>query len=168
MFRILNCYFTLVISYDVNRFWPGRNRHFADAVLKYMFMNDNHIIPPKFVSKGPIDTVGLAIGHVMDWRRKTTSHYMKPWRCNSRTLICVTQLHFVCNPFAWHQSTLFEPIYYFKDIRSYCHYIVGPPFDVRAGYIKREHDLCLVGLVCGELNVPCRILMWIIEGYYRS
>ena len=86
MFRIL--YFNSTFSYfsnDINTYWPKQNLwHFTDAVFKYMPANENRgvviWIPLKFVSKGLTDSVGLAIGQVMDWRRRKEKSPQEPIR----------------------------------------------------------------------------------------
>ena len=57
----------------LNTFRPRQNgRHFADAILKCIFLNENVWIPTeislKFVPKGPIDNI-QALVKIMAWRR---------------------------------------------------------------------------------------------------
>ena len=52
----------LLPSSDINTLKPRQNgRHFADDILKYIFLNENIWIPIgislKFVPKGPIDNI---------------------------------------------------------------------------------------------------------------
>ena len=68
-------------------------RHFADAILKCIFFNENVWIPIeislKFVSKVPIDNIPTLV-QIMAWRRPGDKPLSEPMMVSSTLHICVT------------------------------------------------------------------------------
>ena len=76
-------------------------RHFADAIFKGIFLNENVWIPIKlslkFVPKGPIYNIP-ALGQIMAWRCPGNKPLSEPMMVNLKTHICVTRPQWVnCN-----------------------------------------------------------------------
>ena len=79
----------------VNTLRPRQNgRHFADAILKHIFLNENIWIPIKislkFVPKGSIYKIP-ALVQIMAWRRPGDKPLSEPMMVNLPTHICVTR-----------------------------------------------------------------------------
>ena len=74
------CWFPIRL---VSTLRPRQNgRHFADAILNSIFLNENVWIPIKFslkfVPKGPINNIP-ALVQIMAWRRPGDKHYLNQW-----------------------------------------------------------------------------------------
>ena len=74
---------------------PRQNgRHFADDILKCIFLNENVCIPNKislkFVPKGPINN-NPALVQVMAWRRPGDKPLSEPMMVRLQMHICVTR-----------------------------------------------------------------------------
>ena len=86
-------------SYTINTLRPRQNgRHFADDILKCIFLNENVYISIeislKFVPKGPINTIP-ALVQIMAWRRPGDKPLSESMMVNLPTHICVTRPHWV-------------------------------------------------------------------------
>ena len=73
-----------------NTLRPRRNwRHFADDILKWIFLNENVWIPIKislkFVPQCPINNIP-ALVQIMAWRRPGASHYLDKWWLDYRRI----------------------------------------------------------------------------------
>ena len=84
---------------EVNTLRPRQNgRHFADDILKYIFLNENVWIPIKmslkFVHKGPINNIP-ALVQIMAWRRPGDKPLSEPVMVRLPTHICVTRPQWV-------------------------------------------------------------------------
>ena len=84
---------------QTNTLWPKHNgRHFADDILKCIFLNENAWIPIeislKFVPKGPIDNIP-ALVKLMAWRRPGDKPLPEPMMVRLPTHICVTRPQWV-------------------------------------------------------------------------
>ena len=93
----------------VNTLRPRQNvRHFADDILKCIFLNENVWIPIeislKFVPQGPINNIP-ALVQIMAWRRPGDKPLSGPMMVRLPTHICVTRPQWV-NTWS-HQS--FQP-----------------------------------------------------------
>ena len=98
------CYLELanachMVSYrhHVNTLRPRQNeRHFADDIFKYIFLNENVWIPIKislkFVPKGRINNIP-ALVQIMAWRRPGDKPLSEPMMVSLPTQICVTRPH---------------------------------------------------------------------------
>ena len=87
------------LSSLVNTLRPKQNgRHFADDILKCIFLNENVWIPKKislkFVPKGPINN-NPALVQVMAWRRSGDKPLSEPMLDSLLTHICVTRPQWV-------------------------------------------------------------------------
>ena len=73
-------------------------RHFADDILKCIFLNENVSIPItislKIVPKGPINNIP-ALVQIMAWRRPGGKPLSEPMMVSLLTHICVTQPQWV-------------------------------------------------------------------------
>ena len=83
----------------VNTLRPRQNgRHFADAIFKRIFLNENILIPIKiplkFVPKGSINNIS-ALVQIMAWRRPGDTPLSEPMMVNSPTHICVIRPQWV-------------------------------------------------------------------------
>ena len=77
----------------------GQNgRHFADDILKWIFLNENVWIPIKislkFVPKGPINNIP-ALDQIMAWRRPGDKPLSELMMVRLPTHICVTRLQWI-------------------------------------------------------------------------
>ena len=84
-----------------NTLRPGQNgSHFADAIFKCIFMNENGWIPIKislkFVPKGPINNI-TALVQIMAWRQPGDKPLSEPIMVRLPTHICVTWPQWVNN-----------------------------------------------------------------------
>ena len=82
-----------------NTLRPKQNgRHFADDILKCIFLKENILIPNnislKFVPKGPINN-NPALVQVMAWRRPGDKPSPEPMMFRLPTHICVTRPQWV-------------------------------------------------------------------------
>ena len=110
----------------VNTLGPRQNgRHFADDILKCIFMNENVwiliTISLKFVPKGPINNIPSLV-QVMAWRRAGDKPLSEPMMVSLPTHICVTRLQWVK---AWMSNDVPQKIMrcnYFSMLK--CHYLV--------------------------------------------
>ena len=78
----------------LNTLRPRQNgRHFADAIFKRIFVNENIWIPikisPKFVPKGSINNIP-ALVQIMAWHCPDDKPLSEPMVVNLPTLICLT------------------------------------------------------------------------------
>ena len=83
------------ITFDVNSLRPRPNRrHFADDILKRIFLNENVRISIeislKFVPRGPINNIPSLV-QIMAWRRPGDKPLSEPMMVSSPTHICVTR-----------------------------------------------------------------------------
>ena len=83
----------------INTLRPGQNGcHFADGILKYIFLNENVWISfkfsPNFVPKVQINNIP-ALVQIMDWRRVGDKPLSEPMMISLPTHICVTQPQWV-------------------------------------------------------------------------
>ena len=94
----------------LNSLRPRQNgRHFADDILKCIFLNENLWIPIKislkFIPKGPIDNI-LALVQIMAWRRLGDKPLSEPVMVSLLTHICVTRPQWVdwtyCSALNWN------------------------------------------------------------------
>ena len=84
---------------DINSLRPRQNgRHFADAIFKCIFLNENVWIPIKislkFVPKGPFNDIP-ALVQIMAWRRPGDKPLSEPMLVSLPTHICVTRPQWV-------------------------------------------------------------------------
>ena len=110
------------LSSFIDTLRPRQNgRHFADDILKYIFLNENAWIPIeislKFVPKIPIDNIP-ALVYIMAWRRPGDKPLSEPMVVRLPTHICVTRPQWVkgrrnSTSFGMHRSqkyyTLSQP-----------------------------------------------------------
>ena len=87
------------ISIAFNSLRPRQNgRHFADAIFKCIFLNENVWIPIKislkFVPKGPINDIP-ALVQIIAWRRPGDKPLSEPRLVSLPTHICVTRPQWV-------------------------------------------------------------------------
>ena len=80
---------------EFNTLRPRQNgRHFADAIFKWIFLNENVWIPIKFslkfVPQGPINNIP-ALVQIMAWRRPGDKPLSGPMMVRLPTHICVTR-----------------------------------------------------------------------------
>ena len=104
-------------SLGLNTLRPRQNgRHFADAIFKCIFLNENVWIPIKFslkfVPKGPINNIP-ALVQIMAWRRPGDKPLSEPMMDNLPTHICVTRPQWANE---LHKST--DCLYYVYTQRS--------------------------------------------------
>ena len=86
----------------LNTLRPRLNgRHFADDILKCIFLNENTWIPIemslKFVPQGPINNIP-ALVQIMAWRRPGDKPLSGPMTVRLPTHICVTRPQWVKKP----------------------------------------------------------------------
>ena len=105
---------------QLNSLRPRQNgRHFANDILKCIFLNENVWIPNnislKFVPKGPINN-NPALVQVMAWRRPGDKPLSEPMMVWLLTHICVTRPQWV----KWVKipSSLYKNIVMRKDIKT--------------------------------------------------
>ena len=84
-----------ISRHDINTLRPRQNgRHFADDVLKCIFLNENVWISLKislkYVPKGPINNIPSLV-QIMAWRRPGDKPLSEPMMVSLLTHICVTQ-----------------------------------------------------------------------------
>ena len=84
---------------NVNTLRPRQNgRHFADAIFKWMFLNENVWIPIKislkFIPKGPINNI-LVLVQIMAWHRSGNEPLSEPMMVRLLTHICVARPQWV-------------------------------------------------------------------------
>ena len=82
------------VIYSINTLRPKQNRrHFADDILKCIFLNENEWISLKIslklVLKGPINNIP-ALVRIMAWRRPSDKRLSEPMMVSLPTHICVT------------------------------------------------------------------------------
>ena len=87
----------LMQAISVNPLRPRQNgRHFADATLNRIFLNENVSISIKislkFTPKGPINNIP-ALVQIMAWRRPGNKPLSEPMMVSLPTYICVTRPH---------------------------------------------------------------------------
>ena len=87
------------ICMGINPLRPRQNgRHFADAIFKCIFLNENVWIPIKislkFVPKGPINNIP-ALVQIMAWRRPGDKPLSETRMVRLPTNICVTRPQWV-------------------------------------------------------------------------
>ena len=92
-------YVYITRSQRVNTLRPRQNgRHFADAIFKRIFLNENIWIPIEislmFVPKGSINNIP-ALVLIMAWRRPGDKSLSEPMMVNLPTHICVTRPQWV-------------------------------------------------------------------------
>ena len=86
-------------GFSINTLRPGQNgRHFADAIFKCIFLNENVWTPIKislkFVPKGPINNIP-ALVQIMAWRQLGDKPLSQPVMVRLPTHICVTRSQWV-------------------------------------------------------------------------
>ena len=120
------CYSTNAELLSVNTLRPRQNgRHFADDILKCIFLNENVWIPTeislKFVPKGPINNIP-ALVQMMAWRRSGDKPLSEPVMVRLPTYICVTRPQWV-KYLITHCSEVWFKIYTFsfKEMQIKCH-----------------------------------------------
>ena len=91
--------FEIIKKDSVNTLRPRQNgRHFADDILKRIFLNENIWIPIKislkFVPKGSINDIP-ALVQIMAWHRPGDKPLSEPMMVNLPTHICVTRPRWV-------------------------------------------------------------------------
>ena len=87
------------ILIQFNSLRPRRNRrHFADAIFKWIFLNENVSIlirlSLKFVPKAPINNIPVLV-QIMAWRRPGDKPSSEPMMVSLPTHICVTRPQWV-------------------------------------------------------------------------
>ena len=105
--------------WTINTLRPWQNgRHFADDILKCIFLNENVWIPIKislkFVPKGPINNIP-ALVEIMAWRRPGDKPLSEPVTVGLPTHICVTRPQWV-NTLRLRQNGLYFTDNIFKCI----------------------------------------------------
>ena len=95
----IHAYTSLVCLPDIalNSLRPRQHgRHFADDIVKRIFLNENFRISIKislkFVPKGSVNNI-LALVQIMAWRRPGDKPLSEPMMVNLLTHICVTRPH---------------------------------------------------------------------------
>ena len=88
-----------IVGHVFNTLRPRHNgRHFADDILKYIFLNKNVWISIeislKFVPEVPINNIP-ALVQIMAWRRPGDKPLSEPMMMRLSTHICVTRPHWV-------------------------------------------------------------------------
>ena len=85
-------------------------RHFADDIIKCVFLNENIWISMnislRFVSLGQIKNIP-ALGRIMAWHRRGNKPLSEPMMVNLLTHICVTRSQWV-TPYCYKTQTPFE------------------------------------------------------------
>ena len=104
--------------HSVNTLRPKQNgRHFADDILKCIFVNENVWIPIKislkFVPKGPINNI-WALVQIKAWRRPGDKPLSEPMMISLPTHICVTRPQWVKRPGLVFQSWDQYPCSWFR------------------------------------------------------
>ena len=89
----------MIMHLALNSFRPRQNRrHFADDILKCIFLNENLWIPIKislkFVPKGSIDNIA-ALVQIMAWRRLGDKPLSEPIMVSLLTHICISRPQWV-------------------------------------------------------------------------
>ena len=84
---------------QVNTWRPRQNgRHFADAIFRCIFLNENVWTPVKislkFVARGPINNIPAMV-EIMAWRRPGDKPLSEPMMVSLLTHICVAQPQWV-------------------------------------------------------------------------
>ena len=92
----------------LNTLRPRQNgRHFADDILKCIFLNENVWIPIEislnFVPKGPINNIP-ALVQIMAWRRSGDKPLSEPMMVGLTTHICVLGLNELTNLWVSYSS----------------------------------------------------------------
>ena len=80
---------------NINSLWPRQyGRHFADAIFKCIFLDENVWIPIKislkFVPRGPINNIP-ALVQIMSWHQPGDKPLSEPMMVRLPTHICVTR-----------------------------------------------------------------------------
>ena len=88
-----------ILKPSVNTLRPRQNgRHFADDIIKCIFLNENVWISIrislKFVHRGPINNIPSLV-QIMAWRRPGDKPLSEPMMVNLLTHICVTRPQWV-------------------------------------------------------------------------
>ena len=130
--------------------WGQRQncRHFADAIFKFIFLNENVwiLISLKFVRKGRINSVP-ALVQIMAWHRPGDKSFSEPMVASLLRHTCVTRAQWVNG--AYHRATiagttLMVHVYRIVPIRSAWRY------DTTEG-TSIQYDLCVLGGTYGML-----------------
>ena len=96
----------------VNTLRPRQNgRHFADAIFKCVFVNENVGIPIKislnFVPQGPINNIPSLV-QIMAWRRPGDKSLSETMLVSLLTHTCVTRPQWVKWNFAWPEANFWD------------------------------------------------------------
>ena len=96
---ILELFCQMFPSCLFNTLRPGQNgRHFADDILKRIFLNENILIPIKislkFVPEGSINNIPSLV-QIMAWRRRGDKPLSETMMVDLPTHICVTRPQWV-------------------------------------------------------------------------
>ena len=108
-------YFRISPSVPVNTLRPRRNRrHFADAIFKCIFLNENVWIlikiSLKFVPKSPINNIPAMV-QIMAWRRPGDKPLSEAMMVSLLTHICATRPQWVKCVWSIHiRKLMFEAI----------------------------------------------------------
>ena len=99
IYKVYHRHFGRGVRLVINTLRPWQNgRHFADDILKCIFLNENVWIPIKislkFVPKGPINNIP-ALVEIMAWRRPGDKPLSEPVTVGLPTHICVTRPQWV-------------------------------------------------------------------------
>ena len=78
-------------EHEVNSSPPGQNGgHFAEDILKYIFVNGDVLISLKFIPSGPGSNIP-ALVQIMAWRRPGDQPLSEPMLTHKLTHICCTR-----------------------------------------------------------------------------
>ena len=107
----------------LNTLRPRQNgRHFADDILKCIFLNENVWISIKislkFVPKGPINNIPSLV-QIMAWRRPGDKPLSEPMMVSLPTHICVTRLQWVKSGSCLRLCIAFKNENIYKHLRIY-------------------------------------------------
>ena len=132
----------------LNTLRPRQNgRHFADAIFKCIFLNENVWIPIKislkFVPKGPINNIP-ALVQIMAWCRPGDKPLSEPMMVRLKTHICVTQPQWV------------NMLRSFKDYKRYNILYVG----LSLTQIDEITSWTTIHVACPTWPIPCLMMLW--------
>ena len=146
-YGIIPCCWFIGIKASVNSLRPRQNRrHFADAIFKCTFLNENVWIlikiSLKFVPKGPINNTPSLV-QIMAWCRPGDKPLYEPMMARLPMLICVTQSvkSKYINTFEFEFMTWCFSLNYNRHHIN--QYIWGRRMKVFVSFKGLECDLCL-------------------------
>ena len=135
----------------INTLRPRQNRrHFADAIFKCIFLNENVWLPIKislkFVPQGPINNIP-ALVQMMAWRRPGDKPLSGPMMVRLPTHICVTRPQWV--NFTSEQFHNECPSYYsiFNEFENYTFEIIAKHF--------QDLECHMISLAIGRNELSC-------------